>query len=676
MGGAAFLPGDGQANPSDTTQALARGARSAGVQIVENCLVTGILVEQERVIGVETNHGTIICEKVVNCAGQWARELGDLAGVNVPLVSVQHQYVVTENLDGVTSSLPTLRDPDRLVYFKEEVGGLVMGGYEQNPLSWAQDGIPSGFNGRLLTPDWEHFEQLFEQAIEWVPALAQVGVRSLVNGPESFTPDGNFILGEAPEVANFFVGAGFNAFGIAAAGGAGKALAEWVMAGEQPVDLWSVDIKRFGSVHRDVEWVRSRSLELYAKHYAITWPNEEHESARPRLRSALYQDLLANGACFGSKLGWERPNWFASDGDVPKDRYSFARPGWFTAVGREHQACRQRVALFDQSSFAKFLVEGPEAEACLQWVCANDVSKAPGSITYTQMLNDRGGIECDLTVTRLSDESFYLVTGTGFRTHDLSWISRSIQNQSGVKVTDVTEEVAVLSLMGPNARHVLEQLTEDDVSGCALPFASVREIRLAGVLVRALRVTYVGELGWELHVKREQVLALYRALMKAGRKFGIVDAGYRAIESLRLEKGYRAWGSELGPDHTPIEAGLSWATKLKTDMPFRGRDSLETQLENGVRSRLGCFTLDRQDVNLVGNETIYRDGQRVGWLASAGWGYAANTNIGFGYVRGELGIDAAYLAAGEYELEVATHRIACASQPRPLYDPNMIRVKA
>jgi 4-methylaminobutanoate oxidase (formaldehyde-forming) len=673
--GAAFLPGDGQAGPSDITQALARGARHLGVRIVEHCDVTGIDVLDGRVTGVRTPEGAIECDKVVNCAGQWARTVGEMAGVSVPLVSVQHQYVITEPLEGVTADLPTLRDPDRLVYFKEEVGGLVMGGYEPNPLPWGEAGIPDDFNDRLLPADWPHFEQLLAQAVQRVPSMETVGIRKLINGPESFTPDGNFILGEAPEVTNFFVGAGFNAFGIAAGGGAGRDLAEWVIVGEPSVDLWPVDIRRFGTVHRDIDWVRSRTMEMYGKHYTMAWPHEEHTSARPRLRSPLYERLEAAGACFGSKLGWERPNWFARDGETPIDEYSFGRQNWFAAVGEEHRACRSGVVLFDQSSFAKFLVLGPDAEGALQWICANDVGKPPGRLTYTQLLNEQGGIECDLTVSRLADDSFYIVTGTGFRTRDFDWISRNVPARADVTLRDVTEDMAVLTLMGPKARLVLEQVTDADVSDAAAPFASVVILPIAGAQVRALRLTYVGELGWELHMDRADAVAVYDALMAVGRAHGIVNAGYRAIESLRLEKGYRAWGSDIGPDHTPLEAGLAWAVKLGTDVDFSGRRAIEAQKAEGLRARLAFFTTDDPEIVLLGRETIYRNGQRVGWLSSGGWGYTMHTNIGCGYVADDDGVDPAHVMAGSYELEVATRRVPATVHLKPLYDPDMVKIK-
>jgi len=674
--GAAFLPTDGQANPADIAQALAKGARAGGAQIFEDCPVSAIEVNGGRVAGVTTPQGAIRCDIVVNCAGQWARDIGRLAGVSVPLQSVQHQYLVTETIAGVPRNLPTLRDPDRLIYFKEEVGGLVMGGYEPNPIAWAQNGIPEGFHFALLDSDSDHFEPLMAQALARVPALETAGIKRFINGPESFTPDGNFILGEAPEVENYFVGAGFNAFGIASAGGAGRALAEWIVAGEAPMDLWPVDIRRFGQLHRDRHWVLTRTLEAYGKHYTMAWPHEEYESGRPLRVSPLYERLKAQGACFGSKLGWERPNWFAPAGVEARDVYSYGRQNWFAHVGEEHRAARERVVIFDQTSFAKFLLIGPHAEAALSWIAANDVAKAPGSLVYTQMLNKRGGIECDLTVSRLSEDSYYIVTGTGFATHDFAWIKANFPSGLDVRLMDVTSANAVLSLMGPKSREVLAAVSDADVSNAAFPFGSWREIMIAGSPVRALRVTYVGELGWELHLPVETAGAVYDALRAAGKPFGIANAGYRAIESLRLEKGYRAWGSDIGADHTPLEAGLGWAVKLKRNTPFLGREALVAQAAKPLGKRLACFTVDDPDVVLLGRETIFRDGKQVGWLTGAGWGYTVAKNIGFGYVRNKDGVATEWLTSGRYELEVANARVATDLHLTPLYDPTMARIKA
>jgi 4-methylaminobutanoate oxidase (formaldehyde-forming) len=674
--GAAFLPTDGAASPVDLTQALAKGARIHGATLIENCPVTSVEIEQGRITGLTTAQGRIACEIIVNCCGQWAHEFGTMAGVNVPLVSVQHQFMISGTIEGVHGDLPTLRDPDRLTYYKEEVGGLVMGGYEPNPIPWAVDGIPEDFNFDLLDPDFDHFQQLAELSFPRVPALETAEIRQMINGPESFTPDGNFILGEAPEQPGYFVAAGFNAFGIAAAGGAGWALAGWIEHGEPPFDLWPVDIRRFGPCHRDIDWVRSRTLELYGKHYTISWPSEEHQSVRQTRKSPLYDRLSAAGACFGEKLGWERPNWFAPKGMKAKDEYSFERPNWFESVGVEHRAVRQSVGLFDQSSFAKFEVEGRDAQRALDWLCANDISKPPGSLTYTQMLNRRGGIECDLTVARLSEDLFYLVTGTGFATHDRCWIERNLPEGLDVRFKEVTEERAVLALMGPRSREVLEAVSDEAVSNEALPFSSHRNLEIEGVTVLALRITYVGELGFELHLPIDSAGTVYDALMTAGAQHGIVNAGYRAIESLRLEKGYRAWASDITANDTPFEAGLGWAVKLDTEIDFLGREALVRAKSEAMKRRLIGFTVDDPDAILLGRETIYRDGERVGWLTSAGWGYSIGKGIGYGYVRDENGIDLKAIRDGHYELEVATRRFAAKAHLRPLFDPINERIRS
>jgi sarcosine dehydrogenase len=675
--GAAFLPTDGQASPSDIAMSLAKGARQGGVTVAEGVKVNSIEVEGGRVRAVVTDKGRIACDKLVICAGQWSRELGRKAGVNIPLVSVQHQYLITEAIDGVASNLPTLRDPDRLTYWKEEVGGLVMGGYEPNPMPWAERGIPDRFEFQLLEDDLEHFEPLLELAVGRVPAMQMAGIKEFINGPESFTPDGNFILGEAPEVRGIFVGTGFNAFGIASGGGAGMALAEWVAKGEPPYDLWPVDIRRFGKNTLDTNWVRTRTLEAYAKHYTMAWPFEEYRSGRPLRRSPLYDRLKAQGACFGEKLGFERPNWFAdaARGETPEDRYSYERQNWFAAVGREHEAARERVAVFDQTSFAKFMLVGRDAEAALSWICANDVAKPAGHLVYTQMLNARGGIECDLTVGRLSKTEYYIVTGTGFATHDFDWISRSIPQGLDARVADVTSSYAVLSVMGPRSRDVLQTLTDYDMSNAGFPFGRVKQITLAKAPMLALRVTYVGELGWELHIPVEFASSVYDTLMEEGQRHGIANAGYRAIESLRLEKGYRAWGADIGPDHSPLVAGLGWAVKLRSRTPFQGREALEAQARSKLPRLLAGFTAD-PSVVLLGRETIYRNGKRVGWLASGGYGYTVGRSIGYGYVRDpENGVDRETVLSGSYELEVATMRVPAEVFLDPLYDPAMSRIK-
>ncbi len=676
--GAAFMPTDGQANPSDITQSLAKGARMAGARIFEDTKVLSVDVEKGVIKGVKTEKGYIECAVVIACCGQWTRNFAKTVGVNVPLVSMEHQYMVTERIEGVPANLPTLRDPDRLTYYKEEVGGLVMGGYEANPIDWARGGvIPTGFHYSLLDSNFDHFEQLMELSLGRVPALETAGIKELVNGPESFTPDGNFIIGEAPELKNFFVGAGFNAFGIAAGGGAGMALAEWVDKGEPPFDLWPADIRRFGRPHFDDDWIRTRTMEAYGKHYTMAWPSEEHDSGRPCRKSPLYDTLQADGAVFGEKLGWERPNWYADldAGEVQHDIYTFERPNWHDAVGREHKAAREAAVLFDQTSFAKFSLKGPDAEAALSWIAANDVAKPVGSLVYTQMLNDHGGIECDLTVVRVAEDEYYIVTGTGYATHDFNWISRNIPEGMNAQLFDITSSNAVLSLMGPKARDILAAVTRDDVSNEGFRFGTAKTIGIAGCPVNAMRVTYVGELGWELHLPVEYAATVYTALHEAGAEHGLVNAGYRSIETLRLEKGYRAWGADIGPDHTPDEAGLGWAVKMKKNIDFKGRAAVEAQRANGKKKMLATFVADG-DVILSGRETIYRNGERVGWLSSAGYGYTLGKSIGLGYIRDDAGVDAAYVKTGEYELDVATVRVSCTVSLAPLYDPKMERVKS
>ena len=677
--GASWLPTDGQASPSDITQSLARGARMHGARIVEGVRVTGFRVHGGRITHVRTPQGDIACDRVVNCAGQWARQVGAMAGITVPLQPVKHQYLVTDRIPGLAADAPTLRDPDRRTYFKEEVGGLVMGGYEPDPQTWTSGDVPDDWQFRLFDDDFDHFAQHMRQAIVRVPALASAGVKQMINGSESFTPDGNFILGVAAECSNMFVGAGFNAFGIASGGGAGWVLAEWAMTGQAPLDLWAVDIRRFSTLHRDRDrdWVRDRTLEAYGKHYTIAFPHEEYVSGRPRLVSPLYDRLKARGAVFGSKLGWERPNWFAAEGIEPRDVCTMGRPNWFDAVGSEHAHVRSAVGLLDQSSFAKYEVTGTDAARTLDWICAGDVTRPPGRVTYTQLLNPRGGIEADLTVTRLAEDRFYIVTGTGFRTHDAAWIREHLPS-GDVRLTDVTETWGTLTLMGPRSRDVLVQVTSADLTGDAFPFGQMREIGICGHDVRALRITYAGELGWELHMPIAAVADIFDALMAAGAPQGIRPVGYRALESLRLEKGYRAWSSDITPNDTPLEAGLEWAVKLRKNTPFLGREALEVAAGTPPRKRFAGFLLDGSDAVLLGRETILRDGVPVGYLTSGGYGYTLGSPVGYGYVRhpdAEMVVED-WLLSGRYTLDVAGDTVPARIGIRPFYDPDNRAIRA
>jgi sarcosine dehydrogenase len=666
--GAAFMPSDGQADPSGLTMALAKGATGRGVKIRTGTSVTGFDIDRSRVTAVRTDKGTISCETVVNAAGMWARELGAAAGVNVPVVPFQHQYLVTEPIDGIPPDLPTIRDKDGLIYYKEEVGGLVMGGYERDGIPWAVDGIPKGFTQELLDPDFDHFMPLSEAAMFRTPCLAEAGIARLVNGPEAFTPDGNCILGPSVELANYFVAAGFNAFGIAAGGGAGRMLAEWIIEGEPSLDLWPLDIRRFGDHHRSTRYNVARTGEIYGKHYTISWPFEEHESARGIRRSPLAPHLERNGAVFGAKYGWERPLWFAPAGVERKDELTFGLPNWFKYVGEEHRAVREQAAVIDQSSFNKFELEGPGALSFLNRIASNQMDRPPGSVVYTQLCNDRGGIEADITVTRIAEDRFFIVSGTAFGARDRSWISRSLPSDGSVRLHDVTSAYAVLNVCGPESRRLMEKVSSADFSNDAFPFACWRPITVGCSPARCLRITYVGELGYELYIPTEYACHAYETLMEAG-DGRLRDAGYRVIESLRLEKGYRYWGKELSPDYTPFDAGLGYCVAMnKPD--FRGKAALSAMLERGPEWKLCCFTLDtEQPMLLYGGETISHDGNVCGVVTSGGYGYTVGRTIAYGYLPTEK----ADVTEG-YAIEVFRRVIPAVRHNRALYDPERTRI--
>jgi 4-methylaminobutanoate oxidase (formaldehyde-forming) len=673
LAGAVWIPGDGRTNPIDTTLALARGARNGGAAIVEHVAVTGIRCERGAATGVRTDHGDVACEVVVNCAGMWGREVGRMAGVNVPLQAAEHFYIVTEPLAGVTRDLPVLRDTDGYIYVREEVGGLLMGGFEPAAKPWGTDGIPRDFEFSLLPEDWEHFRVLMEQACLRIPALETAPVRRHVNGPESFTPDNRYMLGEAPELRNFFVAAGFNSIGIASAAGAGRALAEWIVGGEPSLDLWDVDIRRFMPFQGNAAYLRARTREVVGLLYAMHWPFRQPETARGVRRSVLHDRLAARGAGFGVVAGWERANWFAPPGAEPRYAYTYGRQNWFADAAAEHRAVREAVGLFDQSSLAKLLLQGPDAVAALQRLCANDVDVAPGRIVYTQMLNARGGIECDLTVTRLADDAFLVVTVAAVATHDADWIRRGIA-AGRVTLTDVTSAFAVLGVMGPHSRDLLGRLTGAELSNAAFPFGTVREIELGYATVRATRITYVGELGWELYVPTELAMGVYDDVVAAGDGLGLRHAGYHAMDSLRLEKGYRSWGHDIGPDDTPLEAGLGFAVAFEKE-GFVGREALLRQRAGPRARRLVMFTLDDPEPLLLGDEPIWRDGALVGRITSGAYGHTLGRSVGMGYVTHPDGIDAAFLGAGRWELEIATERFPATPRLEPPYDPASARVR-
>jgi 4-methylaminobutanoate oxidase (formaldehyde-forming) len=630
--GAMWIPGDGKANPTDLTMSLAKGARHRGAKLIEGVEVTGVLTDHGRVVGVQTSEGDVRCEVLVNCAGQWARQFGLLAGVNVPLYPAEHFYIVTDRIEGVHPMLPVMRDSDGFIYYKEEVGGLVMGGFEPVAKPWRVDPIPNTFQFQLLDEDWDQFEILMNNAIHRTPCLATAPVKILLNGPESFTPDGNFILGEAPELRGFFVCAGFNSAGIANSGGAGRLTAEWVLAGQAPGDLWDVDIRRFGPFMSNRKSLAERTGETLGLHYAMRWPRQELLSGRPLRTSPLHDRLAERGAEFGSKFGWERANVFRRPANAAWPEPGLGRPGWLDWVIAEQRATREAVALYDQSSFSKLLLQGRDALALLQRLCANEIDVEPGRLVYTPMLNERGGFESDLTVLRLGAERFLVVTGSGQATRDADWIGRHIAAHEHAGLTDVSTMTCVLSLMGPNAAALLARVSPDDLS--TLKFSHSREIDLGHARVRAARMSYVGGPGCELYVPVEMARHVYLALVGAGEDLGLVDAGYYALDALRIEAGRRAWGAELGPDETPFEAGLLAGVRLEKATPFIGQAALRAARGQPLRKKLLSFVFDDPALYAWGGEAIVIDGQAVGELSSVGWSPRAGACVGLGCVRG------------------------------------------
>lgn len=685
--GAVYLPTDGWLDPSGLALALAAGARQRGVSIRTHTRVIGIGVSdgpRPRVTGVTVEHRgereTIQADIVVNAGGMFAAEIGRLAGVTVPIVPMAHEYLFTEAIEGVHPGLPQLRDPDNLFYVREEVGGLCMGGYERHPAPWGLDGIPADFNGKLLAPDWPRFEEIMVGAVRRIPAIADAGVSRMINGPEAFTPDNEFILGES-DVRGFWVAAGFSAHGIAGAGGIGRQVASWIVDGEPELDLWKMDIRRFGPAYRSPSYTLARCIENYATYYDIHYPNEEREAGRPLRTAPAYDELARLGGVFGEKSGWERPNWFEPNADDPRfggrEALETLRPRgwagqhWSPAIAAEALATRQAAGLFDESSFAKLEVSGPGAVAFLQRVAANDVDRPVGTIVYTQLLDRRGGIQADLTVTRLAPERFLLVTGTAYGNHDAAWLRRHQPDDGSVDIRDVTSARVCYGLWGPAARAILASVSPDDVSDAGFPYLTVREITVGSAPVLALRVTYVGEQGWELYAPTEYGRALWTTLWEAGRQPGMVAAGYRAIDALRLEKGYRVWSSDITPDETPFEAGLGFAVALDKTADFLGRDALLAARAAGPRRRLRCLVLDDPRAVCLGNEPVRVDGAVVGRVTSGGYGFAVERSIAFAYLppdRAAVGTRGEIDVFGEWVgFEVARD---------PLYDPTNERIRS
>ena len=635
--GAIWLPGDGKANPADLCMSLAKGARNRGVKMLEGMEVTGVIIENGKAVGVKTAHGDVRCEIVVNCAGQWARQFGRLAGVNVPLFAAEHFYIVTGKIEGVHPMLPVMRDPDGFIYYKEEVGGLVMGGFEPNAKPWKMDPIPSTFQFELLDEDWDQFEPLMTNAMHRTPALETAEIKMLLNGPESFTPDGNFILGEAPELRNYFVCAGFNSAGIANSGGAGRLMAEWIIGGEPSTDLWDVDIRRFGAFTGNRKALSERTGETLGLHYAMRWPRQELETARPLRTSPLYDLLAAKGAEFGVKNGWERASYFRPNGHARPD-HSLGKPGWLPWLIEEQRATREAVALYDQTSFSKLLLQGRDALAVLQRLCANEIDVPVNKMVYTAMLNERGGFESDLTIIRQTPDRggdrFLIVTGSAQTVRDFDWITRHIGADEHALLSDVSALYCVLSVMGPKARELLARVSPDDLSPAALKFSWTTMIDIGFARVRAARMSYVGGPGFELYVPVEMTRHVYLALMQVGADLGLQDAGYFTLDALRIEQGRRAWGAELGPDETPWEAGLSYAVKLDKPADFKGKAALLAAQGQPLRKKLVTLVFDSTESFAWGGEAIMVDGESVGEISSVGWSVLAGACVALGYVRG------------------------------------------
>ncbi len=677
--GAVSIPRDGQTVPASTALAMAGGAEDGGASIFENVKVTGIKRRGGEVTGVSTDAGELACEIVVNCAGMWARQIGLMCGVKVPLHAAEHMYLVTNPIDGVTHDMRSLRDPDEQIYFRRDIdsaGAILMGGFESAAKPWGHDGIPDDYHFGLLEPDWDHFKVFWENAIYRVPVMNDAGINRFYVSAESFTPDNRYLMGEAPELRNFYVAAGLNSTGIAAGAGVGKAVAEWIVAGHPTMDLWEVDIRRFHEFQNSARYLYSRTVERVGSLYGMHWPQLQPETARHVRRSPLHDRLASRGACFGEAAGWERPNWYAPEGVAPAYEYSFGRQNWFSYSAEEHRAVREAVALFDQTSFAKFLLQGRDAEDVLQRICANEVGLPPGRVVYTAMLNNRGGIEADLTVTRMAQDRYLIITSGATATRDFGWIKGHIPVGPHAFLTDVTSAYAVLGVMGPRSRELLSRLTDADFSNEAFPYLTSREIDIAYAPVRATRITYVGELGWELYIPVEFATRVYDAVVDDGERYGLRHAGFHAMDSLRIEKAYRGWGHDIVDLDTPLEAGLGFAVAFDKKSGFLGRNALLRQRELGVQKRLAVFTINDPEPLLLGDEPIYRDGELVGRTTCGAYGHTLGRSVGMGYVENERGVDAAFVSAGDYEIEIAAQRFTATASLRPAYDPSNRRVRA
>lgn len=674
--GGLYFPGDGVANATDTTLSLAAGARMGGAQIFENTPVTAVTQAGGRVTGVTTDRGDIEAEYVVNCTGMWGREFGALSGVRLPLQATEHFYIVTAPIPGLPRELPVLKSYDDWCYVKRESGDkLMVGFFEPGGSPWALDGIPEDAEFVTLPENWDHLSPFIEQVAERVPALQDAGIQLFFNGPESFTPDAKFHFGDVPGLANYFVACGFNSVGLLTGPGAGRALANWIVDGHPAIDLWDVDVRRMMPFQSNRDYLAERIPETLGTLYDMHWPFRQFETARGVRRSALHDRLAARGACFGELAGWERPNWYAPAGVEPRYEYSYGRQNWFSHSAEEHHATRETVGLFDHSAFTQFLVIGRDAETVLQHLCVADVGVSTGDIVYTQLLNERGGIEADLTVTRLAENEFLVVGSAAQQVKDFDWLRSHIADDTHAFVTDVSSAYAFIAVMGPRSRELLSIVTEADLSNDAFPFRTSREIAIGHALVRASRITYVGELGWELYMPTEFAVHVYDRLVEAGEAVALRHAGYHALNSLRIEKAYRHWGHDITTHDTPLEAGLSFTIAWDKPGGFIGRDALLRQREEGIHRRLVQFVLDDPGPLVYHGEPIWRDGVMVGTLTSGMFGHTVGRSVGLGYVECEEPIVKNWVEAGSYEIEVASERVPATAHLRPVYDPDGLRVR-
>ncbi|MBZ0128694.1 MAG: FAD-dependent oxidoreductase [Rhodobacteraceae bacterium] len=665
--GATWIASDGYVDPYSLTQAYAKGARAGGVRIIEDVSVTGFTIADRRITAVQTDKGAVACDVVVNAAGLWARHLGEMAGIDLPVTVVEHQYLVTEKSPLVPDDLPTLRDPDANFYVKPEPGAMAIGGWEKETRAvYGRGKLPMGFGQELFGGELDRISEVIEGASARIPVLNELGVRTVVNGPIPISADGEPVMGLAGSLDNFFIACGFTS-GIAASGGAGRAMANWILHNDPGMDLWAFDLRRFGQPHGGLEYLRQSAIEAYSKYYAVAWPEEERTACRPLRRSALHETLTRQGAGMGAKFGWERPNYFLQPDEVRPKPESFERAPWAAIIGRECRAVREGVALIDQSSFSKFEISGPGAASALQWIAAGNVDKAPGSVIYTQLLNARGGIEADLTIMRQQADRFLVVTGSGFGTRDGDWIARHLPRDGSVAMRDVTPAWAVINLCGPLARQVLAAAAEDDVSSAAFPYMTCRNLHIGWAPVMAARITYMGELGWEIYVAPEYAGHVYERLWAAGADAGIVNVGYKAISSLRMEKRYLYWGADITPDDTPLEAGLGFAVAWKKG-DFQGRDALAAQREAGPGRRLMQFRLD-DPLPVYGSEAVLSGGRVIGMTTSGDFGHTIGAPIVFAYLKGDD------MALREVEIEAFGKRTRARLIEGCAYDPGGERVR-